>query len=144
MQFATAASAVISGLSPSNLFGLDERTKSPVAGVAFDMNKSTDPRLPGSNKDVLCAVFNTFGKIPDASSDLYVTFKVIDTGGNYQTYTTSLDRVFLTEDAIERHWLLIDETWVIEDPNPDKPPQTGGGFQPTVDDWEEEHGEIAI
>ena len=145
MQYASTATAVISGLSPSNHFGLNERTENPPISVAFDLQKSTDPRIPGTNKDVLCAVFNTFGKIPNASSDLHVTFNVIDIAGNLVQYETSLDRIFLTEDAIERHWLLIDETWVIPNPNPNPDPSgSGGGFQPTVDDWEEEHGEIAL
>ena len=142
MQYASSAMAVISGLSPSNHIGLDERTVDPSVAVAFDLNKSTDPRLPGENKDVLCAIFNTFGKIPEVTSDLYVTFNVIDVAGNLQQFTTSLDRVFKSENAILHHWLLIDETWVIEDPLPDEP--KNGGFQPTVDDWEEEHGEIVL
>lgn len=145
MQFASSAMAVISGLSPSNHFGYDIRTDDPTAAVAFDLNKSTDPELPGDNKDVLCATFNTFGKIPEVSSELFVTFNVIDTGGNLQSYTTSLDNIFKTEDAIERHWLIIhEETFVIHPPeNPN--PQTGnGGFQPRVDDWQEEEGNIVL
>ncbi len=59
MQFASSATAVISGLSPSVRFGAGVRTVEPSVAVAFDLNKSTDYRLPGANKDVLCAVFNT-------------------------------------------------------------------------------------
>ena len=143
MQYASSAMAVISGLSPSNHIGLNERTEDPSVAVAFDLLKSTDPNLPGENKDVLCAIFNTFGKIPEITSDLIVTFNVIDVAGNLQQFQTSLDKVFLTEDAILRHWLLIDETWVIDNPLPDEPP-TNGGFQPIVDDWEEEYGEIVL
>ena len=145
MQYASSATAVISGLSPANHFGIGVRETNPPVSVAFELNKSQDEKLPGENKDVLCAVFNTFGKIPESSSELTVTFNVIDTGGNLQRFETSLDRIFLTEDAIERHWLLIDETWVIENPNPGgETTGGGGGFQPTVDDWDEEHGEIAL
>ena len=143
MQYASSATAVVTGLSPSNYFGLNERTEDPSIGIAFDLNKSIDPRIAGDNKDVLCAVFNTFGKIPDSNSDLRVTFNVVDVAGNLLRYETSLNQVFLTEDAIERHWLLINDTITIEDPDKDKP-QAGGGFQPTVDDWEEEYGEIAL
>ena len=145
MQYASAATAVISGLSPSNHIGLNERTEDHPVAIAFELSKSTDENYEGENKDVLCAVFNTFGKIPDSDSELYVTFNVIDTGGNLQRYSTSLNEIFDSEDARERHWLLIDETWTIENPNPGVDPNNqGGGFQPTVDDWEEEFGEIYL
>ena len=143
MQYANSATAIISGLSPSNKFGLNERTVDPSAAVCFDMHMSTDEHLPGENKDVLCAVFNTFGKIEEISSDLHVTFNVIDTAGNLQQYDANLDHVFKTEDAIERHWLLIEDTWVIENPTPGPTP-SNGGFQPKVDDWEEQQGEINL
>lgn len=143
MQFASSATAVISGLSPSTRFGAGVRTAEPSVAVAFELNKSTDYRLAGENKDVLCAVFNTFGKVPESPSELIVTFNVVDTAGNLQQYETSLDEVFKTEDAIERHWLLIDETWVIQDPKPNNPgTASGGGFQPKVDDWDQQSGEI--
>lgn len=143
MQFASSATAVISGLAPSNHFGLNERTYDPSSAVAFDLYKSTDTNIEGENKDVLCATFNTFGKIPEATSELFVTFNVIDTAGNLQTYTTSLDTIFKSEDAIVRHWLLINETFTIQ------PPQQGtttggGGFQPQVDDWETEEGNMTL
>ena len=115
----------------------------PSAAVAFDLIKSQDDKYDGANKDVLCAVFNTFGKIEDVSSELIVTFNVVDTEGNLLQYETSLDNVFKTEDAIERHWLLIDDTWVIPNANPNPNPG-GGGFQPTVGEWEEEQGEIVL
>ena len=143
MQFASSATAVISGLSPSNHFGLNERTEDPTAGVCFDLLKSTDERYAGANKDVLCAVFNTFGKIEDVASDLIVTFNVTDTAGNLLQYDFDLNTVFKTKEAIEYHWLLIDDTITIPDPGPG-PAQGGGGFQPKVDDWEEEQGEIVL
>lgn len=142
MKFASTANAIISGLSPSNHFGPNIRTNDPSSAVAFELHKSTDPNIVDENQDVLCATFNTFGKIPDASSELYVTFNVIDAAGNLQAYTTSLDSIFQTEDAIERHWLLIDEVFEIKDPGI----STGGngGFQPVVDDWIEEEGNVTL
>lgn len=145
MQYASSATAVISGLSPSNLIGLNERTTTPPSAVCFNLNKSTDPSLPYANKDILCATFNTFGKIDQARSELFVTFNVVDTQGNLLRKEVNLDTIFKTEDAIERHWLLIDETWTIPPPvEPPKPDTGSGGFQPVVDDWQEETGEINI
>ena len=143
MQYASSATAIINGLSPSNHFALNERTEDPTAAVCFDMVKSTDENLAGDNKDVLCAVFNTFGKIPEATSNLHVTFNVVDTGGNLQQKEINLDRIFKTEDAILHHWLLIDETWTIQKPD-HQGGESGGGFKPVVDDWEEEHGDIIL
>ena len=143
MKYASSASAVISGLSPSNRFGLGLRTIDPPTAVCFALNKSVDVNIAGENKDVLCAVFNTFGKIEDATSNLYVTFNVIDTSGKIQKKEVNLDQIFKTEDAIKRHWLLVDETWTLE--NPEQPPvNPGGGFQPVVDEWEHEEGNITL
>ena len=147
MQFASSASAVISGLSPSNHIGYNIRTIDPSAAVVFDMEKGQDLSLDGDNKDVLCAVFNTFGKIDQVSSDLYVTFNVFDTAGNLRQYTANLDDVFKTEEAILYHWLIVDESCLvidIPDPGVNPPTPGNGGFQPQVDDWEEEEGTMVL
>lgn len=147
MQFASSASAVISGLSPSNHIGYNIRTVDPSAAVVFDMQKGQDLSLDGDNKDVLCAVFNTFGKIDQVSSDLYVTFNVFDTAGNLRQYTANLDDVFKTEEAILYHWLIVDESCLvidIPDPGVNPPTPGNGGFQPQVDDWEEEEGTMVL
>ena len=147
MQFASSASAVISGLSPSNHIGYNIRTVDPSAAVVFDMQKGQDLSLDGDNKDVLSAVFNTFGKIDQVSSDLYVTFNVFDTAGNLRQYTANLDDVFKTEEAILYHWLIVDESCLvidIPDPGVNPPTPGNGGFQPQVDDWEEEEGTMVL
>lgn len=143
MEYASSATAVITGLSPSNYFGRDERTSNPIAAVSFDLRKSRDESYSGENKDVLCALFNTFGKIPDASSDLHVTFNVIDTGGNLQQMDCSLDEIFKSEDAVERHWLLIDKVFEIHKPDNPNPSQSGG-FQPMVGEWENVESDISL
>jgi hypothetical protein len=147
MQFASSATAVISGLSPSNHIGYNERTIDPSAAVVFEMQKGQDLSLDGDNKDILCAVFNTFGKIDKVSSNLYVTFNVFDTAGNLRQYSANLDSVFNTEEAKLYHWLIIDESCLVIDiPDPGVNPPSGGngGFQPQVDDWEEEEGSIVL
>ena len=147
MQFASSASAVISGLSPSNHIGYNIRTVDPSAAVVFDMQKGQDLSLDGDNKDVLCAVFNTFGKIDQVSSELYVTFNVFDTAGNLRQYTANLDDVFKTEEAILYHWLIVDESCLvidIPDPGVNPPTPGNGGFQPQVDDWEDEEGTMVL
>lgn len=137
----TTASGVISGLSPSTAFGTQTRS-TDASGVYFEMIKSTDPKLPGDNKDVLCGVFNTFGKIDAASSDVRFTVNLKDAQGNFYQKDVNLDLIFKSADAIEHHWLLIDDVWKFDiTPGPST---SGGGFQPTVDDWEEEEGGITL
>ncbi|MBO4455587.1 MAG: DUF5119 domain-containing protein [Bacteroidales bacterium] len=148
MQYAsTRANAVISGVSPSNHIGQGTtgggvRTTDPAGAVCFELRQSTDTTYAGANKDIMCAVFNTFGKIPDAKSDLRVTFNVVDIAGNLQQKEVNLDEIFKTEDAVERHWLLIDEVWTIE--KPENPSTPGSGFQPWVTDWEITEGNISL
>lgn len=145
LQYASSATAVISGLSPSNKIGLNLRTVDPSAAVVFELQKGNDSALDGENKDVLCAVFNTFGKIDDITSNLYVTFNVYDTAGNLFNYTVSLDEVFNSEECKKYHWLIINDSIIhIDPPGPETNPTAGGGFQPQVDEWEEEFGEIAL
>lgn len=146
LQFASSATAVISGLSPSNKIGINERTVDPSAAVVFEMKKGYDLSIDDENQDVLCAVFNTFGKIEDVESDLFVTFNVYDTAGKLRQYTANLDSVFKSEEARLYHWLIVNEDCLVIDiPDPTPNPQEGGGgFQPQVDDWQEETGEISI
>ena len=150
LRFVNSCNAVVTGLYSANFFGRDavspwtvgERVGDPSTAVYFEMVKSTDDNIEDENQDVLCALFNTFGKIEESNSDLLVTFNLMDTGGNRLQKTVNLNEVFRTEDALQRHWLLINEVWEIEDPVPH--PVNGGGFVPYVDDWEEEYGEIEL
>ena len=139
LQYAASASVVITNLSPSNHIGPNERTTSPATAVPVDLIKSTDPKLAGDNKDVICGVFNTFGKLDD---NAVAIFTIVDAAGNTHQKEVSLSSIYKTEDAIEHHWLLIDDAWVIDDPTPVRP--QNGGFQPMVDDWEEVEGEIIL
>ena len=136
----SAASAVISGLAPSNQFGPNVRTNNP-SGVYFNLVKSKDDKYEGDNKDVLCAIFNTFGKL-DATSDVLFTVNATDARGTVHQVQINLDQVFKSPDAVNHHWLLLDDTIVI--PDDDTPGTSGGGFQPVVDDWEHEEGGIEL
>lgn len=149
LQYVSSATATVSGLYSGNYFGRDkdqnigigERVSDPLASVTFRMEKSTDKHIAGENKDVLCALFNTFGKVRDMNSNFDLT--ITDTGGNTLQYSYSLNLTFRTEDAIERHWLLLDDIVVVPNPRP-VPPVDNGGFKPQVDDWEVQHGEITL
>ena len=139
---AASISAVLTGLSPENAFAKDIRATDDPADIFFDLQVSKDDKRYADTPDdqaVICAVFNTFGKIAQAVSDLHVT--AVTTSGKTVEKTFAMDKIFATSDAQNHHWLIIDEYFEIPD---DPDPVSGGGFTPEVDDWEEEHGEIEL
>ena len=143
IDVASSATAVLTGLSSSNNIGDNIRNEQESSAIFFELMKSTDDNITEENKDVLCAVFNTFGKIADAPSNMYITFNVVTREGEILEKEIDMTPIFQTEDARERHWLLIDEVWEL--PTPTTPPSTGGGgFNPEVDDWEDDDVVIPI
>jgi len=143
-KYASSAVAMLTDLAPSTRFGVNEPKYNEYAGTYFEMYRSVDMRMRMQEQDVLCAVFNTFGKRPDhidptAESQLYLSFSVLTADGKAVEMTLDMDSIFQTADAKERHWLLIDKEIVLP-----KPEETGGGFKPAVDGWDEEIGEIEI
>ena len=143
LEHAANATAVLTGLSPANSFGDNIREEDSSASIFIEMVKSVDERIEEENQDVICAVFNTFGKLTNVPSHLYVTFNVVTRAGEIVEKTVDLAEVFATEDAQKRHWLLIDEVWEL--PVPDTPASSGsGGFSPEVNDWDEEEETIPI
>lgn len=153
LKYATNMSAAITGMTPSNKFGAGEPQTDKPCAVWFQLLGSQDSKIVGENQDVFCAVFNTYGKIYHSAdgtkaeddifpedSKLVITFN--STGSSEtQVYTYDMNKLFLTEDALERHWLIINDTVVVPEPQPGG---GGGGFTPVVDDWDDEKGEILI
>lgn len=133
--------AVIDGLSPENRFAKDVRNTSNPSAVFFDLHRDIDEKIAAENKDVICGLFSTFGKIENAPSNAYIVITLTSSEGTKYEKTISLDKVFKTEDAIKRHWLIIDDVIVIPDP-PAPPPS--GGFEPRIEDWDEDHGTIVL
>ena len=142
LEYAASATAVLTGLSATNTIGDNTRHQEESSALYIEMHKSTDERIEDENKDVLCGVFNTFGRIEGVPSDLHITFQALTREGEYAEKTINMTPVFLSEDARERRWLLIDEVWEL--PVPINPPGSGGGFSPEVDDWDNEEVVIPI
>lgn len=137
LQYASTAKATLSGMSPSNRFGVNERSTEN-SKIMFDLTGGTDTRIDDENKDVLCTLFNTFGKV-ESKSRLFVRFDIITQDGTQYVKTLDIEPVFTTDDARQRHWLLID--YVLDIPEPHHP---GGGFDPSVFEWDEIHDNIEI
>lgn len=128
-----AGLALLSGLSSSKLLADGTLSEEPCS-LYFEMQQSTDENIADENKNVLCAVFNTFGRIDTAESKLKVTFSVLTRDGKTHQKEVDMESIFATEDAQQRHWLIIDEVWDIPEPIM---PEGSGGFNPEVDEWED-------
>ena len=134
LEYVNSAQALLSGMVRENLIASDTRINDPEATIWFRLEKSDDNGTP-----VICTVFNTFGRIPDSTNALAVTFNIQTTDGRTVKREFDISDLFLTENAVKHHWLLLDETITI-----DPPAQKGGGFDPAVDEWEEEHRDIEL
>jgi hypothetical protein len=62
---------------------------------------------------------------------------VLTRDGNSVEMTLDMDSIFMTPQAREKHWLLIDKEIVLPKPE-------SGGFKPGVEGWDEQIGEIEI
>lgn len=134
LEYVSSAQAVVSGMVGSNLIATDTRVTDPQASLWFRLRKSDDKGVP-----VICAVFNTFGHIDNSKNDLAVTFDLSVKGGSTVRKTFDISNLFLTENAVKHHWLLLDETIKVEPPK-----SSGGAFDPVIDDWDEEYRDIEI
>ena len=132
--------AVLSGLSQCSLLGEGIPGEEPVS-VYFEMQRGIDPRIDDENQQVLCAVFNTFGRMDEVPSNLKITLTVLARNGETHQKEIDMTPIFQTEDARLRHWLLIDEVWDIPDISGG---EVGGGFGPSVTDWEDIEETIPI
>ena len=126
MQYIRSVSALITGMSESNRIARNERSLSPVT-IYLDMEKdAANNRLTGR--------FETFGKIADQRSVLSVV--VTDTSGGQYQYDFDLTEQFENNPA--QHLSVETE---IDVPEPSK---GGGGFNPTVDEWEDISKDIEL
>lgn len=134
LEYVTSAQAVLSGMVRANLIATGTRVNDPEASVWFNLQKSDD-----KGKNVICAVFNTFGRIPESDNNFEVTFDLAVKGGTSVRKTFDISNLFLTENAVKHHWLLLEDTIKVEPPK-----DLGGAFEPKVDDWEDEQKDIVI
>lgn len=135
LKYVNSAQAFLSGMVSANYIASDRRVTDPQVTVWFPMVKSTD-----NDKDVICAVFNTFGRVDGSVNDLRITFGINTVDGKTTMKEFDISDLFGTENAKLHHWLLLDETIEVEEPEI----EGGGGFDPSVGDWEEEEKEIII
>lgn len=123
--------AFVTGQVLSNHFGRPERDNSP-ATVYVDMSVDVE-----NNR--LYTVFNTFGKLPGEQNDIFLDITVTDSGGGQYRYIYDVTDQF-DDPGNKDHQLIIDGE-IIDIP---KAEHGGGGFRPTVDEWDREDIDVPL
>ena len=118
-EYVSKAVAIISGQVESHFIGKEEKSDKSVS-IYFEMEVDKE-----SND--LIGRFNTFGKHPLETGYLSFDVNVTDTGGNDHHFHFNVDSQFMNNP--DNHIKVEEEVEVEE-------PQSGGGFDPSVEDWE--------
>ena len=128
LEWISKVSALITGQTESTYIGKNEDSDGVVT-IYFEMGKDTE-------KKSLVGTFNTFGKNPLYSSILSLDINIIDNLGNEHHYHFDITEDFFGNDEF---FIPITEPIVIEEPKVE-----GGGFAPSVGDWEDVRTEIEL
>lgn len=131
LQYVSTAKAFLSGMASGNLLSKGELIADSESILYFKLEKSEDQGEP-----VLCAVFNTFGRLEDSVNSLSITLDVATVDGRSESYTYDITDLFHSELCQKYHWLLLEERMQVQKPS------GGGGYGPGVTDWEEDNHKV--
>lgn len=133
LSYVSSARAYLSGMASGNIISKNEPIAVPESVLYFKMAKSEDNGEP-----VICALFNTFGRLEDTPNNLSITFDMVTVDGRSESRTFDITDLFQTELCQKYHWLLLEEKIKIE------PPVSEDGFAPGVSEWEEDKHNIHL
>lgn len=131
LQYVSTARAFLSGMASGNMLSENRPVDDMNTVLFFDMKKSDDNGEP-----VICAVFNTFGRVETPGNNVSVTFDIVTVDGETQSYTVDITDLFETEECKKYHWLLLEDKIKIENV------KGSGGFDLGVNQWEEEEHKV--
>ena len=123
--------AFVTGQILSNHIGRPERDTSP-ATLYVDMSVDVE-------NSRLYTVFNTFGKLPGEENKIFLDITVTNSDGGQYRYIYDVTDQF-DDPGNKDHQLIIDGE-IIDIP---KAEHGGGGFEPTVDQWEREDIDVPL
>lgn len=132
--------SLLSGLGGSKRLLTSELDEGNPVTDYFEMN-STEVTKTDEDTGVLYTTFCTFGKLPEHSNGLKVTFDVTTKAGKAVEATFDITDEFAKDIAREHRWIILDGTIVIPDVEPGG---QGGGFSPGVKDWNDVNTDLEI
>lgn len=128
MEYVQNVVAIISGQAESHFLGRGVDSDKAVS-IYFEKYKDEE-------NNALVGTFNTFGKHPTEQGMLSFDINVTDTGGEEHHFHFDVDSQFM--DNPDNH-IIIEEQIEIEEPK-----TGGGGFDPSVEDWEDVKTDIIL
>lgn len=128
LQWVSSITALMTGQVASSFIGSGKKSDDVVT-ILFEMDKNEEGKAIEGN-------FNTFGKNPLYSSFLSLDLNIVDNAGEQHHYHFDLTDQFFDNDEF---FLEVEKPIEIEEPKVE-----GGGFAPSVSDWEEETTEIEL
>ena len=131
-EYISSISAIISGQAASTYLYSGEDSDESVS-VYFTMQTN---RARTSDEGMIMGSFNTFGKKPGVESELSLDVSITDSGGN--TYDIHYDITSDFQDNPERVIVIEDDIKI------DPPSSGGGGFDPSVEDWDDVKTDIEL
>ena len=118
----------MTGQTESTFIGTGKKSDGVVT-ILFEMGKNEEKkRIEGT--------FNTFGKNPLYSSFLSLDLNIIDNAGEQHHHHFDLTDQFFDNDE---YYLEVEKPIVIEEPK-----VSGGGFAPSVGEWEDVQTDIEL
>ena len=84
-------------------------------------------------------MFNTFGKLPGEENKIFLDITVTDSGGGQYRYIYDVTEQFDDPENTD-HKLVVDGGGV----DIPESSQGGGGFSPSVDEWEREDIDVPL
>lgn len=143
IEWVTSAVGTLNGMAGSTIMHKHQGiVSSDSVYLFFGMYCANKNRIRESGKSsaVLYSTFNTFGKIPDATSVLTLSFEFTLSNGNKQVEKIDITPEFEKPLAKNEQWILLDHTIVITPPIGGS--SGGGGMTPGVDGWEDIEAEV--
>ena len=149
IDYATSSLGLVSGLAGSVKLGTAEINDEDPVTVYLELrpgeNAASGILSKTGTEDVavMYTTFNTFGKLPESDNGLTITFDFLTTHGGSHTQTLDITEEFNSAQAQDQQWILVDEVIELPKPTPN-PNNSGGGFKPSVSEWEDVNAEIII
>ena len=136
----SSAVSLLDGLGGSKKLISSELDENDPVTLYFEMAPALRTKTD-EDTGVVYATFCSFGKLPGRENNLDITFDLVTSWGKSLSATFDISEEFGSQVAGEHHWIILDKTIII----PEKPDgDTGGGFSPGVDDWNDVNTDLII